>query len=337
MNRFILTTTLLVSAPDSPTLDAWLSTKAHIALAVSHATTRHVRADTEHAVVTLFGTVPTSEDRALAQGVVAAIKGVRRVQNDLAVVPEKYEQIVQAYDDVVMQSAKEALAASPLLKTSAIHVGNVSAGVVTLAGSAEDVAEHATAVDAVTRVAGVRSVDSRVNVKNDAPVTTFYYPTVGIDLSSPLLHDMWLTMQVKERLLGDADVPVFDVRVDTVDRVVTLYGVVASAREKVEAEACARSVKGVLRVEDLIEVDATLADTKPKPVSDRELTARVRRLLNEDGASDLHVDVRKGVVKLSGKVGSEERRAYIGFLTRGATGARAVKNAIEVEHRVRAE
>jgi osmotically-inducible protein OsmY len=323
--------TLLLTAADSQAHDFWLSTKARISLATHEVESKSIHVDTQHGVITLFGTVPTMEDKQKATTLLAEIKGISRVENQLQIIAKKVEKVVAAVDEVLAKDIRDAFAKEPTLEGSKIKLQGVSAGIAQLEGSAIDIAEHATAVELAQNVPGVRRVETRVEVKNDAPVTTFYYPTESKTLLSPRLRDQWITLQVKEKFLANPAVPVFDVRIDTKRAEVCLYGTVATTLAKAEAEKDARSVAGVKNVENLIHVDAEKAPNAPiAKVSDKALEADVKKLLAREKAPKLGVKVMNGTVNLSGTVETEAQRTYLGYITRSATRAKAVKNEIAV-------
>ena len=67
--------------------------------------------------------------------------------------------------------------------------------------------------------------------------------------SSQPVTDTWITTKVKADLLATENVSGLDIKVETVDGVVTLTGAVASQAQKDKAVEVARQIKGVKRVE----------------------------------------------------------------------------------------
>ena len=61
--------------------------------------------------------------------------------------------------------------------------------------------------------------------------------------------DTWITTKVKADLLATENVSGLDIKVETVDGVVTLTGAVASQAQKDKAVEVAKQIKGVKRVE----------------------------------------------------------------------------------------
>jgi len=245
----------------------------------------------------------------------------------LQIVPESQEKFFEEKDDAVKKAAEHALEK----QHKGVKVLSVDKGVVMLGGETPDVASHVHAVAAVDQVPGVRRVESKVVVKNDAPVSTYYYATRGQDVEgSPTLNDAWLTTQVKMRLIGNEFVPSMDVHVDTWDGVVTLFGKVDNERAKIEAGKEAQKVEGVARVHNDLAVDTSI---KREKVADKDIESDVKRLLSKDSLADVKVGVRNGVIKLTGKVDTQTERVRAAMVSRTAKGARAVKNELEVEKR----
>ncbi|UOV04380.1 BON domain-containing protein [Pseudoxanthomonas sp. F37] len=67
--------------------------------------------------------------------------------------------------------------------------------------------------------------------------------------SSQPVTDTWITTKVKADLLATENVSGLDIKVETVDGVVTLTGAVASQAQKDKAVAVAQQIKGVKRVD----------------------------------------------------------------------------------------
>ncbi len=119
--------------------------------------------------------------------------------------------------------------------------------------------------------------------------------------------DPLVTARTKFALFTTPGVPGRDVRVDTLDGVVTLHGKVSDEKERRRAEELARAVEGVKDVRNLLQV------VPPKlreviDVTDAAIQMRVEKALDEDHALkgvDLKVkSVNNGVVLLAGEVPS---------------------------------
>jgi len=67
--------------------------------------------------------------------------------------------------------------------------------------------------------------------------------------SNEPVSDSWITTKVKADLLASSNVPGTEVKVETVNGVVSLSGTVATQAEKDKAVTTAKGIKGVTRVD----------------------------------------------------------------------------------------
>jgi hyperosmotically inducible periplasmic protein len=117
--------------------------------------------------------------------------------------------------------------------------------------------------------------------------------------------DAWITTKAKIALLTADNVSVSAVNVDTKNGVVTMHGKVKSQAEKDNAAAAVKSVDGVKKVENLLQVvpDAfkDRVDAKDDTIKDNAHNA----LKADPSLKDVKVSaVDNGVVLLSGKTDS---------------------------------
>jgi len=76
--------------------------------------------------------------------------------------------------------------------------------------------------------------------------------------SNEPVTDSWITTKVKADLLASSNVPGTEVKVETVNGVVSLSGTVATQAEKDKAVTTAKGIKGVTRVDAAaLKVNAT--------------------------------------------------------------------------------
>ena len=108
-----------------------------------------------------------------------------------------------------------------------------------------------------------RTADDRAMQPNDPavtapPVATNTTPANDMGRTDPMMDgpdseqpgtDTWITTKVKADLLATENVSGLDIKVETVDGVVTLMGAVTSQAQKDKAVEVARQIKGVKRVE----------------------------------------------------------------------------------------
>ena len=68
------------------------------------------------------------------------------------------------------------------------------------------------------------------------------------------VDDSWITTKVKSTMAADKEVAAHNITVDTSKGVVTLSGTAKSSHESMKAEEIARGIKGVVAVENHINV-----------------------------------------------------------------------------------
>jgi hyperosmotically inducible periplasmic protein len=141
--------------------------------------------------------------------------------------------------------------------------------------------------------------------------------------------DMWITSATKMRLLADSQTPALDINVDTRAGVVTLFGIVPSQKAKAAAEADARKVSGVKRVVNELQVVASAKQAAVK-AHDEEIERTVKTAFETQAFKDITVDVKNGVVRLTGTVPTGARRLEAAMAARAIPGVRAVKDDLRL-------
>jgi osmotically-inducible protein OsmY len=147
--------------------------------------------------------------------------------------------------------------------------------------------------------------------------------------------DLWTTIQVKLDLVRDARTDAVDIEVDTAEGLVTLHGVATNDEEKAKAESIARGVGGMRPVRNLIQV---IPDAERAAVSrsDEEIRRDVVATLDADaGLGRVRVaSANRGVVVLSGRVGSLAAHLRAIELVGGVSGVRHVASELRSTDRV---
>lgn len=141
--------------------DAWLTTKAKIALLTADGlTSRGINVDTVNGAITLHGKVPTQVEKDKAASSVREVEGVKSVNNLLQVVPESARKQVAATDAIIKDRTQAALRAEKSFNS--IRVASVNNGVVLLSGKAATLTEKLRAIELVANVDGVARVASEI-------------------------------------------------------------------------------------------------------------------------------------------------------------------------------
>ena len=105
--------------------DIWITSMTKMRLlADSRTPALDINVDTRNGVVTLFGIVPANDAKRAAEADARKVSGVRRVKNELQVVPSAKQPAVKAQDDEIEREVKKALQNREDLKDVNVAVKN---------------------------------------------------------------------------------------------------------------------------------------------------------------------------------------------------------------------
>lgn len=145
--------------------DMWITTAAKSRLIADGDTpAMDINVDTENGVVTLFGIVPTKEAKTAAEADVFKVGGVKKVDNDLEIVPAAKKKAVAIQDEAAATAVKKRLKTQDEYKDVSVEVKN---GVAKLTGTTGSQSARLMAAVAARSCEGIRSVDNDVQVKID--------------------------------------------------------------------------------------------------------------------------------------------------------------------------
>jgi osmotically-inducible protein OsmY len=188
----------------------------------------------------------------------------------------------------------------------------VDRAVVTLTGTVSSYAKRMAAQEAAHRVAGV------LDVVNDIQV---HLPG-GLERT-----DTEIAQAVRHALEWDVVIPDTQIRSTVSDGWVTLEGGVGTWHERDSAERAVRNLAGVRGVNNQIKVN--LPYVKTETIRDEIEHALDRRA--ERHAKNIQIEIREGIVKLTGPVHSwAEREAVIGA-ARYTPGVVSVEDHLHLE------
>jgi len=145
-------------------------------------------------------------------------------------------------------------------------------------------------------------------------------------------RDSNLTTNIGGKFAVDQEIDRYRIDIDTLDGVVTLRGVVPDATQAREAERIARWTEGVVRVDNQLEVDPNVGEPA-EGFEDAWMTLMVGNKLNLDPevkGRNVDVDVRDGIVTLSGIVEDDRARAEARERAASVDGVEQVINELEV-------
>lgn len=197
-----------------PSIDA-----AHIGIAV------------DDGIVTLTGHVPTYYEKRTAERVVARIKGVRGIAQEIEVRPSGTHITA---DDEIAKRAANTLNWNTSIPKDAIKI-KVTDGFVTLQGSVEWNYQRNTAETIVQTISGVTGISNQITIVSKATPSD-------------------VRQRIENALKRDAELDAKAISVKVVNGVVTLDGRVDCYADRVIAKRAAWAVPGVLQVEDHLHV-----------------------------------------------------------------------------------
>ena len=335
----VLALSLPIAAEAASRPDSWITMKAKTALYLAEDVQgTSVNVDTINGRVSLFGKVRSEKEKANAAAEVRKIEGVVDVKNYLQVVAPANDTKVQRSDDAIKSDVAAALKADATLDNSSISVKSVNKGVVLLSGKATSWNDNVRALHITSGKPGVVRIVSEVEVHDavaDADFRLEDDAKADPAKRNPggVMNDLWITSAAKMKLAGDSRTPATEINVDTMDGVVTLFGMVPTPEAKSAAVEIVQGVSGVKKVENKLEI-VTAQRQDAVQARDEEVQENVKKTLKDRGDQEnasIGVEVSNGVVRLTGKVPSWERSLSAVYAARSVQGVRSVRNDMTVE------
>ena len=187
----------------------------------------------------------------------------------------------------------------------------VAGGVVTLTGTVSSLGKRLAAQEAAHRVAGV------LDVANDLVVKTPW-------AQSP--SDTEIAQAIRHALEWDVFIPHERVTSTVTDGQVTLEGTLESWGQKIDIERIIGRLAGVRSVVNRIGVTPPNVTDDVKKAIDKALDRRAQRT-----ARRIRVEVRDGLVTLTGTVQSREEHDSVLGTVRSTSGVCAVRDRLRME------
>ncbi len=316
-------------ASDQPQ-DAWITTKVKMSLITAEAVDGlDINVDTINGQVTLHGIVGSELEKTRAEERAKGVKGVARVRNLLQVVAEERQEKMAFQDEEI--EGRIAAALTRDLPNTNVSVKSVNNGTVLLQGNAKTLTEHRRALEVVRSVKGVERVASEIKSPNELGDAEIWAED-GQESVSSTVSDVWITTKSKMALMSEPGLSPFSINVDTHDGVVTLFGIVGTQNVKEAAETRLKGIDGVARVKNELQVVPNVSAERVQE-KDEVVQEAVVKALGERktlAGSDIDVEVKDGVVRLSGKVESQGDRFTAATVARNAKGAKSVIDDLRI-------
>lgn len=264
-------------------------------------------------IVTLAGTVATWAQSHQAETAAREVRGVKLVRNNLTV--RELSAPAGRADDAIRSDVEAELARDAYLASLALKVF-VDEGVVRLEGEVPNLFHRERAAEEARLITGVRSVENQLVVMSQ----------LILDMSPEPPTDQELRRIVLEELNADPRVAAMQIDAAVTRGHVTLVGLVGSMFERQAAERITRSVTGVRRVENQL-------DVMPIGRSDEDIQADVAFNLKSDSLlakQTIEVKVRASAVTLSGEVSYHNSKFHAARLAARVRGVRSITDEIKV-------
>ena len=145
--------------------------------------------------------------------------------------------------------------------------------------------------------------------------------------------DSDIKRDVEDELRWDPGIDSTDIAVTVKTGVVTLAGFTRSYSDKLEAEAAAKRVAGVVGLANDIEVRLPNLDQRPDPEIARDAIAAIKNRLPLV-SEQLKVLVRNGWITLEGEIEWDSQRLSAERAVRRVKGVKGVTNSIQLKPRV---
>ena len=225
-------------------------------------------------------------------------------------------------DDRIESSAMESYVFKTYLKGDDIKIKS-NDGVVALTGTVSEASHESLARETVASLPGVKSVDSKLQVKGEIP-------------DAPLT-DAWISAKVKTTLLFHRSVSAMT-EVNTKDGIVTLKGDADNQAQKDLTTEYAKDVDGVKDVKN--EMTVLTAAAKPgkktmgESIDDASITAMIKTTLlfhRSTSALNTKVETNDGAVTLSGKAKNASEKDLATKIVSDVKGVKNVKNQMTIE------
>jgi osmotically-inducible protein OsmY len=145
--------------------------------------------------------------------------------------------------------------------------------------------------------------------------------------------DSEIERDVREELKWDPDLDADDIAISVKNGVVTLAGFTRSYTDRLEAEAAAKRVAGVVAVANDIEVRLPAIDQRPDPDIARDAVAALKAEL-PISYDRIKVIVKQGWITIEGAVEWQYQKTTAETAVRKVKGVKGVTNVITVKPRV---
>jgi osmotically-inducible protein OsmY len=215
---------------------------------------------------------------------------------------------------------------------NAFRIGvDVEQGTAVLTGTVESPVDRELAEQVALSIEGIERVDNQLRLDP----TLDSQPSTELTLAQQL-EDITLSATIKSKLLWNSQTEGLDVKVATRAGVVTLTGEARSAEAKELAGQLALGTQGVSEVNNLLSISQAStaagdlqrqADAAAEQLDDGWITSKIKAsylVSNSLDGLSIAVETKDGMVRLRGRVGSQQQKTQAVETARNIRGVRGV-------------
>jgi len=224
-------------------------------------------------------------------------------------------------DNRIVSAARDSYVFKTYLKGDDIKIESKE-GVVTLTGTVAQEYHRLLAIETVSGLPGVKSVDDRMEIKGKPPTGN---------------SDEGISERVKATLLFHRSFGDSPIEVSVKDGIVTLKGIASSEAKKALATEYTADIEGVKEVKNemtLKQGEETTIEKVGEYIDDSSITAQVKlSLMYHRSTSGLRTSVStdNGVVTLTGKAKNAAERTLAALYANDINGVKYVVNHMTIE------
>jgi hyperosmotically inducible periplasmic protein len=215
---------------------------------------------------------------------------------------------------------------SPYLRSTEIKVSVLNSKA-TLSGKVDEATGKELAGQIALHADGIKSVDNQIEVD-----PKYVYISPSERSYGEMVDDMGTTSVIKSKLLWSKHADGLNTNVDTQRGKVTLTGTASSKEAQVFAGQLAQNTKGVVSVENRLEVVVPKAEevstgSVGEEISDTWITTKVKSTFlysRQVTGHEISVATKDGVVTLTGHLMSQQERSMAIELAQGLRGVKEV-------------
>lgn len=281
-----------------------------------------ISVEVNNGLVRLTGAVDSWQEKKLTSTIVAGVKGVTEVKNDIIVSHKEDRKPADIKAEI-----KSTLMYDAQIRDNMINV-KVDSSVVILSGAVGSAAEKQLAIEK-SHVTGVEKVKAeKLKVQPEYNSKQLVNKMVGS------LSPSQIEKAIEKTYTYDPRVPAEKINVEVEDSTAILTGTVLNLNSKLTAADNAFNTVGIEEVDNRIKVERKVVVRPKVPTTDKAIEDRIIEGIRRDPYVEevqISVLVDDGVVELQGDVNSQFEKQQIQDITENVKGVINIVNNLKVK------